>query len=366
MKMDLLTKIALAFALSVGIPCVLFFAAHVKRAPLNGFHRLFSGQRVAKLVASVNLGFDSYYIAGNAKRHLYLGNVVAPRHMLIVEGQTLDTVGVKLALVNPDHLQFWSVTVKVDSPSFYMVDGSVPAIFKGMLDTREAYLIDRKTFFLDFEPMCASTYAIRGLSLSKEGRLGRLSGEPPCAEFPCGLLERQVDGIFCTDGMMHYSDGERKLVYIYFYRNQYLVMDDSFNLLVRANTIDTTSVAKIEVSSMSSGDSRSLSAPPLVVNKQSCVYRRWLFVNSSLVADNENADDFSENSVIDVYDLDQGHYLYSFYVPNFHRERLRYFQVFHNKLVALFSRHLVSFDLTFLELDADLGIVRKDLRVSQD
>jgi hypothetical protein len=41
------------------------------------------------------------------------------------------------------------------------------------------------------------------------------------------LLEKQVDGVFDTDGQLLRDDITGELVYIYFYRNEFMVMDSN-------------------------------------------------------------------------------------------------------------------------------------------
>ncbi len=57
------------------------------------------------------------------------------------------------------------------------------------------------------------------------------------------LLQKQVDGIFCTDGMMSYCKKSGKLIYVYYYRNQFICADSNLHLIYRGNTIDTNQFA---------------------------------------------------------------------------------------------------------------------------
>ena len=104
-------------------------------------------------------------------------------------------------------------------------------------------------------------------------------------------------------------------VYIYFYRNEFLVMDSSLHLSRRLHTIDTISRAQVQVRSLSGGQ-RKMGAPPLQVNKRSVVHDRVLFNESNLMGKFESREMWSRAAVVDMYRTDRQEYLGSFYVHN--------------------------------------------------
>jgi hypothetical protein len=157
------------------------------------------------------------------------------------------------------------------------------------------------------------------------------------------VLVRQVDGIFCTDGSINYSPTLDAFVYVYFYRNEYLGLDTNLNLVFRGKTIDTTSVAKIKVTRLH--DRITMSAPPLVVNRISQVAGDELFVCSEHRATNEFESHWKELSVIDVYNIRDQSYKYSFYVPDFDNHRMESFLVHDDYLVAQFHTNFLLFRL---------------------
>jgi len=196
--------------------------------------------------------------------------------------------------------------------------------------------------------MNANAIAITSLNKSgNQSMLGMITTDSPHYQFKPDLLVKQIDGVFCVGGTMQFDRGLNRLVYVYFYRNQYLVMDSTLCLLGKGNTIDTTTVAKIRIGNIESTNSRTMAAPPLMVNRKSAVYRDWLFVNSSLLARNEHPDALEEARVIDVYSITQRRYRFSFYVFHYDgKEKMREFSVCGNRLIALFETHLQLFDLT--------------------
>lgn len=75
---------------------------------------------------------------------------------------------------------------------------------------------------------------------------------------------------------------------------------------------------------------------------------KYLFVQSGLLANNENRELFSRASVVDMYEESNGRYRYSFYIPHFQEESLKSFHVNKNDLVALYDHYLVLYHLNYL------------------
>src|SRR5690606_5416066 len=91
--------------------------------------------------------------------------------------------------------------------------------------------------------------------------------------------------------------------------------DTGMHLLYGGRTIDTTRHADIQVAHIPSGDTYYLSSPARVVNKRAHVSGGQLYVRSMLIADNEDQGAFKRNMVLDVYQLTDGAYQFSFYLP---------------------------------------------------
>ncbi len=116
-------------------------------------------------------------------------------------------------------------------------------------------------------------------------------------------------------------------------------------IVYRGHTIDTTTHARIKVEEIASESSITMAAPPNVVNRLSCVYRNWLFVNSNLIADNENEEAGKQSSVVDVYTLNDGAYKFSIYLFNIGGFRMHSFGVAHGRLFAVHGHYLVAYNL---------------------
>lgn len=320
------------------------------------FERDFVFQKVINASRVLYLGYNSYYMAGTDAERIYLGNWTNPYHVLVINAVSLDTQHVNLNIKAP--LQTGSLDgfrIKIDSPYFFLLNGTVPSVLRGKVDE---WVVDDfaadYAYFVDATPTGPSSFAVRSLSVGGEGyELGRLSDSEPHFEFKNDLLEKQVDGVFCVDGQMHYNQQLKKVVYLYYYRNEYVVSNRDLELSYRANTIDSFSRVFLSVVDIQSTGSKMLASPPAIVNAHSCVFGRWLFVQSKVMGAGESVETFKENDVIDAYDLSKGRYSYSFYVNRPHKAHLKEFQVFQDNVAVLHDRSLAFYPMNLSDSIGD-------------
>jgi hypothetical protein len=155
------------------------------------------------------------------------------------------------------------------------------------------------------------------------------------------------EGIFSIDGMLHKHKDDKSLVYVFYYRNEFVRLDSNLKLIYSAKTIDTNRFAKVKVSKVRSRQTLNLAGPSPYVNRMSSVNKNYLFIYSAAMADNERD---KNGFPIDVYLVDSGSYLGSFYLPAFEEMNLSDFQVLGNKLFAVFGDSLLEFPLTLPNL----------------
>ncbi|MBS1682213.1 MAG: hypothetical protein JST48_10920 [Bacteroidetes bacterium] len=326
------------FVFSVVTVIVLFALSDRMKDEPNSFLRLFPPHPVI-MGDTLNLKSHSYYIAGGTRHTVYLGNYTVPLRLLIVNMNmnALDMRHVRLKINGVGSQKFWSATVQVDSPYYYLTDGAVPIMYKGnMQDWKaEKYLYD-SIYFQTIAHMRGGSFAVKSLSgATGENVLGKITAWAPYQHFTDRILQKQVDGVFCTNGMMYFNKVLNQLVYLYYYRNQFMVIDTSMNLLYRGNTIDTTSYVKIKVGTIESGQTKILSSPPYFVNRLSTTSGDWLFVNSNLLAKNEYVDAFETADVIDMYNLRNGKYAFSFYIYHLQgKNKMSEFRVFDDTMMV--------------------------------
>jgi len=311
----------------------------------NGFTRLFPPQAITSREA-LDLGYNSYYFAGASSHRLYFANSTAPLHLISTSHTLADSQHIRLSLADTSY-RFANPRVLVDSPDFYMLDGVRPAMMHGTTDNWMATREPADTlFFSQAAPLSPTSFAVRVATGSPPRYvLGKITRQAGITLAP-DVLVKQVDGLFCVDGMLHYDRELNTVVYVYYYRNEFICMDTSLNIRYRGKTIDTVSHARIKVAEIKKDHSVTLASPPQVVNKRIALSGQYLFVNSALMATNEDADLFAMTSVVDVYDLRDGHYQYSFYIPNVGERELSSFDVVGKTVIARFGERVYTFLLT--------------------
>jgi hypothetical protein len=93
------------------------------------------------------------------------------------------------------------------------------------------------------------------------------------------------------------------------------------------------------------------------VNVKGCILGKLFFLNSNLLAKNEDRPMFFASAVIDVYDISAGgKYLNSFYIPYYRKKRPSDFLFFGHYMAAIYDRYLVlyDFDLDKIGIGVDI------------
>jgi len=300
---------------------------------------------IANELRTLNFGTNAYYIAGEYRDRIYLGNELMPSDLLTTNFALRDTTHL--------HIQF--PTNETSSPLQIFVRDSLLIvsnfalrhILKGNLQTLQptVWLRDSATI-ADGVPVSNASFITKSIDRRRHRwDLRKKSQHVDSTKIPATILEDQVDGIFSTDGILNADTKENLLVYVYYYRNQYICCDTNLHVLFKGKTIDTNTIAKIKLATIQSENKTTFAAPPFMVNKLSSISGHWLFVNSTIKSVNELTKNFQSSSTIDVYDLQNGKYKFSFYLPDYHQKKIRNFRVFNNRLFALYDRWLVEYSL---------------------
>lgn len=333
--------LGLCLLLSISVVFALFLNTDKKaNHKYNSFNRTFVDEDFLQPVDTLNLKYASYYFSGKTDYSIYLGNYKAPGHLVIINNRNFNDTTHK-SLRYEGLKQYRSPKLTIDSPNFYLEDGVAQFIYKGsLLDGMATLLLDTLPFVRAY-PISDQSIGLLAVS-NRENTLVKITKGDPQLHLFRDILEEQGDGIFSTDGVMLYNAKQTTFVYVYFYRNQYIYMDSSFNLIYRGNTIDTISQAKIKVGEILSENSVSMASPPLMVNIGCSLSDEYLYINSNILAKNEEAEKFDRNSVIDVYDLSKGKYRFSFYIPPLYQKlRMKSFIVLRNEILLVLYRNLL-------------------------
>jgi hypothetical protein len=340
--------LVLCLVMGIGVVAVLYIYSQKANHRNNPFTRLFPPQFLG-LSKQIELKFNSFYLSGCTKNNIYLGNKTAAAFLLITNYALTDS-GHKLLSTGSDiKMSVPDIKLIIDSPDIYILEGVSPNVLHGTLNNPVmADLFYQGPHFDAVSLISKSSLAIRTYDeSSKEYMLGK-------SNFVIGrsvrypeILMKRGDGLFSLDGLLLKDSFTGQLVYVYFYRNEFISMDSNMHVLLRGKTIDSIHTPQLKVTSIVSEGTITLSSPPLFVNKAACADSGFLFVNSGLMAKNEDEEDFSKNSVIDIYSLKNGEYVYSFYVPDEQHGKLKSFAVSNHHLIGLYDHTLITFKMNF-------------------
>jgi hypothetical protein len=325
----------------------LFVSADKINHRKNGFMRLFP-PAIAELITRSDVKYNSYYIAGYTKTHLYLGSVTDPSYILISNYDLSDTTHITVPLPAIAKSAFDRLSVSVDSPYINFTDGESSYYYRVRFPGLDGSLNNLKgEQFITARAISPRSIILKQYNRNLHESFISKKTLDTITRTKNYALVKQVDGLFCSDGMLNFDPSTGKLIYVYYYRNQFVCLDTNLELQLTGKTIDTNSRAKIKVESINSTGQTTLSKPPLIVNRLSCVAGDYLFVNSTLMANNETKLSFDESSVIDAYNLTDGSYKLSFYLPSYNGMKIYRVYVFGKLLFGFYDHYVLVFRLHF-------------------
>ncbi|QIH40297.1 hypothetical protein G7A72_16430 [Flavobacterium sp. Sr18] len=298
-------------------------------------------------ISDIDLKLNSYYIAGVDKDKVYLGNATAPLLITVLD-TNLQQMEKRLVILDRKDLPFQAVKVLVQSPYFFVVDGRIPCVFRGSIKDWKAKMIKKGgEYFTTAQAIDSAAIAVRTHnSINGESIMGVINlTDTTKIELNPQILQKQFDGVFDTDGQLLYSNGLKRIIFLYAYRNQFTVADRYLKIDFRGTTIDTITRAKLSIVKVSKHRERKFSKPPLFVNKSSATYSNLLFVNSAIPGRYEEDAMWQGASIIDVYNITEKSYLFSFCIYDIDGKKVRSFAVNNNKLYALIGNHIIAYSL---------------------
>ncbi|GEP95724.1 hypothetical protein CCY01nite_19840 [Chitinophaga cymbidii] len=81
------------------------------------------------------------------------------------------------------------------------------------------------------------------------------------------------------------------------------------------------------------------------INKEVLISDKHIYIYSTLQADNETAEGFNEHSTIDRYNLENGMYEGSFYIPNRNGEKIKSMIISGKNFIAIHPKKMTLFEL---------------------
>ena len=336
-----LTKLLGTSCLGIGLVIVLFLSSEKQIHRNNAFTRRFPPHPLLK-IHEFDLGSNSYYFAGFHQNNLYLGNSTAPLWLLKINLATKDTTLLKIDLEERD-LPFRQIKTKLFPPYFFLMDGTVPCIFKGRINEWKARPWSMKSAYFDEAfPMYQDCIFIRTIQAgSGTTTLGKIRKDTirPVTLAP-DILEKQVDGVFDVDGIFTYSPEHDFASYVYYYRNEFIILDSNLRVLERRRTLDTIQKAQIQVAETRQEGISEMQAPPMIVNENAALEGNLIYISSNRIGKYEDGKILAQATIIDIYDWEEGRYRSSFYFYKDKDEYIREFKVKGNTLYTLVGNRL--------------------------
>ncbi|WP_034044519.1 MauE/DoxX family redox-associated membrane protein [Wocania ichthyoenteri] len=341
-----LIKISSIVLLCSSLVLGLFSNTNYKNHLPGSFIRLFPPHPISEIKAKISLTKDEFQFAGITKNNIYLHKKGNPLELLQLDYNLSKADTILLKVPKPYQLKHNRTAIAINDLGVFITDGAKPILLKGSTNNWKLKAVDLKNnHFNSATVIDTNLLAVTKLIPQKGRLLGLLNTNVLTIDLNPLALKKQVDGFFCTDGFLHYNPELQKLIYTYYYRNEYILLDKNLKVAARYNTIDTTTTAQIKIREAASKEQRSMATPPPVVNSRGSSQQYWLFNQSRIRAKNESEKQFNQGKVIDVYHLKKGMYKHSFYIPNLEGQSLKDFRIAHDQLLVLYPDRIARYAL---------------------
>jgi hypothetical protein len=237
------------------------------------------------------------------------------------------------------HLPYRRIKILVEPPYFYVGDGTIPILFKGNISDWKASVFSHgDAYFSDY--IISDSTEIGFVTISSETKskaIGLLTRKSDSNQIflNTSILKKQLHGLFDTDGMLLWNSLYQQFIYPYYYRNTFEVFDNHLKAIYTGNTIDTISQAVLDIAYYKDKDQYKKSGNSIMVNRYSTTYGHFLYINSNRLGKYEDEEALTSASIIDVYDIRNNTYNFSFYLYHQPDKKLRQFRIYGNLLAAL-------------------------------
>lgn len=313
----------------------------------NGFVRHFAPHILGEWEA-IEIPSNLSYI-GSSNQNVYLGNYTNPEVIYSFDLKSNNLNTLQFTIPQNQKVAWKAIRIYANTHGIFITEGISPKILFADFNKRSFKPMPiPPVYFTECLPISSETYIVNTYDRDLNQRvLASINTKTSEIIKNPNLLTKQIDGMFCTEGILQSIYNTQKLLYLYHYRNEYLVFNTDLKLEASGQTIDTIKVAQLSVSTYHQKNKlkSSLSSPPLLVNKNSRTFDNNMFVVSNVMADNETPDAFKNKTVIDVYTLNDQRYMYSFYLPLYHEQKVNDFMILNHSLVGLYNNHLVKFKI---------------------
>ncbi|MGV8815781.1 MAG: MauE/DoxX family redox-associated membrane protein [Gelidibacter sp.] len=332
-------KVGVFTFLGVAIVCLIFLSSEKQNKRNNAFIRRYMPHPIEQ-IGTLTLKSNSYYIAGMSEKKMYLGNYNAPLYMTTIDSSLQQSDPVRIQ-IDSTHLPYRKVKLSINPPFFYLGDGTVPVIFRGYTSTWKASVFSyRDAYFSSFTVVDSVSIGITTKSTAKAynalGLLHKIGDSIIDLNLVEDLLIGKLNnGTFDTDGVLLWNSTERKFIYLYFYQNTYEILDKDLVYWSSGKTIDTINTPILDIAHYSAKKQFELGGKSVLVNRLGATYGDKLFIQSDRLGRYESDKVLRSASIIDVYNIKDTSYVFSFYLYHQRGKNLSEFRIYKNLLVAI-------------------------------
>jgi hypothetical protein len=349
MRKAILT-LTILLLLAVGITVFLVKTAPLPNKTLNGFDRTIIADILTPL-SNMPTGDSIYTLSGATATQLFFstadpGTFISTDYRL----QHRRTIKLQLSKGLRDSLQAYFYS-SADSPFIHIYGYNMPAIITiPMLKGVASVYRLSAGGFSKAVPLAHDQFVLRKLDRKiADQQFIKVNTTIHNIITEKDLSVQHQDGGMSTDGQLHYDATTGQLTYLYYYSNQFFSFDTAFKLLRTGHTIDTFASSRFQLSATDASKKHVFTSqgPDQMINRSSCVYNGRLFVQSLLKGDHEKEGDFRNNTPVDMYDLSDGKYLGSFYIPLSKSNDVRRIHIYHHTLIVYCKTAFYAFSLHY-------------------
>lgn len=307
--------------ISTAIVVLLFISSEHIMKRENPFTRRFLPHPVTDN-QGVELPYNSYYIAGIHNDEIYLGNRSAPLHGLSVNAQSTVAETIALKLEDVSKYPFQSIKWRTSGDSILLHDSSLGLFYKGSMAKK--ILVHKASVspgsYSSITTINNNKIVLRAFNSKKNNvTLGMFNSKSGTINIQEALLdeEGQPQDLFSNDGILLYNEHLDKIIYVFYYKNKSFIFDSELTNRQVLKTIDTISRPNFKIEYLKQRQELKMSEKPVYVNKAAATAGNYLFILSDRMGKNERREMYAQADIIDVYDVRDLTYSYSFYMHHF-------------------------------------------------
>lgn len=341
-KSKTLLKLSILTIFSSIVVTIIFLSSEKQIKQNNAFIRKYIPHAIEE-VGHYNLPSNSFYIAGIDHNSIYLGNYNAPLYVLQLDTLLKDVNEVRIT-IDSLHLPYRRIRISVTPPYFYLGDGTIPILFKGNIKNWKASIFSyQDAYFNEFKVIDSLNIGIATTSsINNIDAIGFLkkSNDTIIPFINHNLITKKADGIFETNGNLLWNKKNQRLIYTYFYRNSFEIADNNLTYISTGKTIDTISKAVLDIAHYTKTNKYKLGGKSIIVNRKCTTDGDYLYINSDRLGKYETDEHLNSVAIIDVYDITDNTYVFSFYLNHQLDAKLNDFQIYNDLLVSIVDNKL--------------------------